>query len=731
MQSSFAWDWGYEINLNAIHSLPIQGPSFPTQGIWQPILIEAYDDAILQSVSPMTIFDSKTKQWLLNVTIWFEGYPKSTVKGRLMIDLDGISLLNQDFNLLIDANGDGSLRTIIVMPKTIPIQPWYPNGLGPQKLYQMKIVFQSANDSSNLKKLIGFRTIELVQDKLNTSREAYSFYFKINGVPIYSKGSNWIPAHALHEKLSSNYLEFLLWSAKEANMNMLRVWGGGIYETDHFYEIADRYGILIWQDMMFACALYPTDRNFLQSISTEIRQQIRRLSHHPSIVIWAGNNENEAAIAQSWWPEIFQHLDLFRRDYLQLYIETIKSIVEQEDSSRPYVSSSPSNGVISKRENYLSSNPQSNQYGDVHFYTVSGDVWDWRVAPSAKFVSEYGFQSLPSFSLLEKYLNKDYLKYPFNDGMRHREHQAGGIELITSMMSNYLPLPKQDSIPSRYQLDDFIYLSQIHQSMAIKSQTEFYRRNRKIDKNSGEGLTLGALYWQLNSIWPSFSWSSIEFGGQWKMVHYYVKKIFDNLLVDVFEQNNHLMVMIVRDDHSHFVNFSVTISVYGWRKQEPLNVYSTFCMTHSFDVALAFQRDLNQLMKESNCLSKDSCFVSAKIAGVLDREFLVRENFKLLGNLKRASLIKNPNIHLDSIQGPIFSFDNYIYDIKLSSDHIVPFVWLEFVSNSDIFAIFSDNGFLMIRNATIRMIAPKNYPKEKIISNLAIKIFNDVYHKYK
>ncbi|OTF82415.1 Beta-mannosidase-like protein, partial [Euroglyphus maynei] len=323
-----------------------------------------------------------------------------------------------------------------------------------------------------------FRTIELVQDRLNSSVEAYSFYFRVNGVPIFAKGSNWIPAHVLNENVKPEYVQYLLWSAKAANMNMLRVWGGGIYESDYFYQLADEYGILIWQDMMFACALYPTDTAFLRSISKEIRQQIRRLQYHPSIAIWAGNNENEQAIAGMWWLELALHMADYKHDYHRLYIDTIMPIILNEDVSRPFVSSSPSNGIVSSRENYLSTQPQNNRYGDNHHYIMFGDAWDWRTAPSAKFISEYGFQSLPSLELLQKYLNIEYLKYPFNEGLLHREHQMNGLAYLRGFMDKHLPLPmKITAAPSIEHLDDFIYMSQIFQSMAIKIQTEFYRRN--------------------------------------------------------------------------------------------------------------------------------------------------------------------------------------------------------------------------------------------------------------
>lgn len=194
----------------------------------------------------------------------------------------------KEFSLNFNHNGECPINVFLMIPPHFSIQPWFPNGLGPQKLYELKVIVQMGKETVNKKINIGFRVIKLIQERLKSSKLAYSFYFQVNGFPIFSKGSNWIPAHVLIENISKEYMHYLLWSAKEANMNMLRVWGGGIYELDYFYELADQYGILIWHDMMFACALYPTDDKFIQSVSTEVRQQIRRLQHHPSIALWAG-----------------------------------------------------------------------------------------------------------------------------------------------------------------------------------------------------------------------------------------------------------------------------------------------------------------------------------------------------------------------------------------------------------------------------------------------------------
>ncbi|TSK42171.1 Beta-mannosidase [Bagarius yarrelli] len=223
------------------------------------------------------------------------------------------------------------------------------------------------------RRYVGFRTVELVQEPIPSS-SGLSFYFCINGKAIFLKGSNWIPAHAFQDQITAVNLTQLLVSAKMANMNVLRVWGGGIYEQDLFYILCDQLGIMVWQDFMFACALYPTDQEFIESLREEVIQQVRRLKSHPSVVIWSGNNENEAAIASDWFfipPADKPH---YVKDYVKLYVENIRKIILQEDSTRPFLVSSPTNGVESEKEGWVAENPYDTHYGDVHFYSYLTDV---------------------------------------------------------------------------------------------------------------------------------------------------------------------------------------------------------------------------------------------------------------------------------------------------------------------------------------------------------------------
>ncbi|CAN7976739.1 unnamed protein product [Ixodes persulcatus] len=253
-------------------------------------------------------------------------------------------------------------------------------------------------------------------------------------------------------------LTYFLLPLQDANMNMLRVWGGGRYESDVFYELADKLGILIWQDMMFAVSLYPVDPHFLHNVADEVRQQVRRLQHHPSVLLWAGNNENEQAIASFWWPGMALHLTRYRQDYRKLYIETIKTIVEAEDSSRPYLASSPSNGKLSQLSHWISANPNSFSSGDVHFYSYGIDWWNADDFPVTRFVSEYGLQSYPSRDSLQEVLLPSMIVYPFSVALEHRQHQRLGDTYVIGAVHDHFDWPDVRNSSDAY--DIFSYYSQ-------------------------------------------------------------------------------------------------------------------------------------------------------------------------------------------------------------------------------------------------------------------------------
>lgn len=424
-------------------------------------------------------------------------------------------------------------------------------------------------ETLNEQKLIGFRSVKLVQQPVAQDlTKGLTFYFKVNDKPTFLKGANWIPGDSfLAGNLSCDRLQFFFHSMQMAHMNAIRVWGGGQYEPDCFYDLADKFGILIWQDFMFAVALYPSTTEFLNNVKAEVTDQVRRLQHHPSILIWAGNNENELGLVDGWFPSNAT-VEQLRSDYLALYRDTIGPLVKQLDPSRPFVLSSPSNGDKTVAEGGISTNPGSNLYGDVHFYDYFHDGWDPAVYPQARCVTEYGYQSLPSIETLQEALDDSDLAY-FSPQMDHRQHHpSGSVQMFyqvfnqfsqpttpqfrqllkqichldylgTICISNNETLRVDETLFTPKEktqfLSQMIYLTQVHQAMAIKTETEVYRRQQSVmNQTTGEGLTMCSLYWQLNDIWQGPTWSSIDYGGRWKILHHYAVEFFAPVLVSPY-----------------------------------------------------------------------------------------------------------------------------------------------------------------------------------------------------
>ncbi|CAG2117636.1 unnamed protein product, partial [Medioppia subpectinata] len=456
MPASFSWDWG---------------PAFPTQGIWKPIGLEAYDRSVVRDITVETtpVKDSPTK-WQLNTGVFIESAAAVTVK--LTVHLDDRELVSgQEYALTPGPDGTSKVKLIIPVDN---VEKWWPNGVAAatQRLYALKVtaVFpDSPGEVSELSRRIGFRTIEVIQTPVKPI--GLTFYFQVNGQPFYAKGSNWIPADNLQERITREYLRGLMQSARDANMNMMRVWGGGVYESDYLYELADEFGIMIWQDMMFACSLYPTDPAFLATVDQEVTQQMRRLQHHPSIAIWAGNNENEGFVRLGNKNETAIH----KADYIELYITHIRRLILDHDMSRTFVGSSPSNGDEEVQEDWVSGHLADTRYGDVHYYTYDKPLWNWRQYPSGKFASEYGYISYPSVETLLTVLNETDLTFPIGAALEHRQHHPGGTKSIEKAIATYFKLPSKGGVD---RFADLVYLSQVIQAMAMKVETEFYRRNR-------------------------------------------------------------------------------------------------------------------------------------------------------------------------------------------------------------------------------------------------------------
>ena len=408
---------------------------------------------------------------------------------------------------------------------------------------------------------------------------AESFYFSLNGNPIYSRGANLVPLSLFESNADKETMEKLLWSVKTAGMNMIRVWGGGRYLNDKFYHLCDEMGIMIWQEMMFSCALYPSDMNFTRSVAEEVRQHIVSLSSHPSVVMIGFNNENENSF--EWFEEAKINPQRYTDDYHTLFIEHIRQILlDIIPESVNYVDSSPSNGVWERDPIYKKrwGSTSSANFGDIHFYNYDSNmIHNKSVYPAAKFVSEYGFMSLPSYSVYASSVDDEDIENPLNMLKFRTRHEFGLIQMFEQMQMHFWTYQCNQSGLSLLQqvngenLPSFIYLSQLQQALIYETATVRWRR--EIAPSS----TMGILYWQLNDVWAGTSWSSINADLSWKMLHSSLRNYFSpfSIMVDVKYIGSPKVVSTVNFYASNHklnaaqVNVEISLIPYSaWRKTD-------------------------------------------------------------------------------------------------------------------------------------------------------------------
>ncbi len=373
---------------------------------------------------------------------------------------------------------------------------WWPNGQGEQPLYELWTTL----DGERTTRRIGLRKLEWIVEK---DAIDHCFKVRVNGRDITAMGANWIPADAIPSRITPGGVRDLLESARAVNMNMIRVWGGGQYEPDYFYDICDELGLMVWQDFMFSCMSYPSDRAFLADVKTEITQQVRRLSHHASIALWCGDNEVIGSL--HWYPETQANPKRFIANYDRLN-SLLARIVEDEDATRRFWPSSPSLGYMDFEDGW-----HLDTRGDMHYWSVWHEAKDFsayrEVQP--RFASEFGFQSFSSMNVIETFAGPGDMN-PSSPVMESHQRNVGGNARIVETMLRYFRFPSD--------FDQMVFLSQVQQGLAIKTAIEFWR--------STKPRCMGTLFWQINDTYPVASWASLDYGGQWKLLHYMAKRFF-------------------------------------------------------------------------------------------------------------------------------------------------------------------------------------------------------------
>ena len=409
---------------------------------------------------------------------------------------------------------------------------WWPAGSGEQALYALSV----ETPFETVTRQIGLRTIELITDK---DEAGSRFAFKVNGREIFCRGANWIPADALFSLSSPAKTEDLLQSAADANMNMIRVWGGGFYEQDWFYDICDRLGLMVWQDFMFACNLYPSTKDFLDNVAAEVDYQVRRLSTHPCIALWCGDNELVGAL--TWFDESKKDRDRYLVSYDRLN-RTIEQAMKKAAPDAIWWPSSPASGYLDFGDAW-----HADGSGDMHYWSVwhENKSFDNYRAVSPRFCSEFGFQSYTSLPVIKTYADAKDMNVA-SPVMELHQKNAGGNERIAGTMFRYFRFPKD--------FPNFVYLSQIQQGLAIKTAVEYWR--------SLKPHCMGTIYWQLNDTWPVASWSSLDYGGRWKAMHYLVRRFFQPVAVAAIpsEDGREIRFSLVNDTAAE-VSVDLSISV--------------------------------------------------------------------------------------------------------------------------------------------------------------------------
>jgi len=343
-----------------------------------------------------------------------------------------------------------------------------------------------------------------VREPLKGGVEGETFYFAVNGVPIYSKGTNMIPLHIFAAKTTAADLKAMVDATVAANMNMIRVWGGGLYPADAFYDACDEAGLLVWQEAMFACAMYPRDPAFLSEVRQEVAHQARRLNYHASMAVWGGNNEVEASLG--WYDASRANRELYSNDYTALFVDTVRDALLSVSPSITYLDSSPSKGsVASGPDFYVKRWGDVGDWkrGDVHFYTTTDNALNVSTFPRAKFVSEFGFQSFPSWSVYKGVSEPQDWSYEAPMTVFRQRHPGDTEDMLKQMATHYQVPPawappgaKAGAQATLFQ--KFIYLTQVYQAATYETASTYWRRI----KTAPDAQTMGVLYWQLNDIWP-------------------------------------------------------------------------------------------------------------------------------------------------------------------------------------------------------------------------------------
>ena len=653
----YGWDWG---------------PRLVTSGIWRPVYIRAWSDLRINDV----FIEQKEV-----------GAGRAVIAGHVELDADkdmnGVLVTITDEvtgRVLGEWQADLKRGTNRVTVDFVLHKPklWWSNGLGEPFLYRFRTDIIAGGELLDSKtERVGIRSLKVVHQP---DKDGHTFYIELNGHPVFAKGANYIPSDNFLPRVTPENYKRTILDAAGVNMNMLRVWGGGIYENDVFYDLCDEHGIMIWQDFMFACSMYPAEGALLDNIHQEAVDNVKRLRNHACIALWCGNNEcQDAWLGWGWKREIErqnkEYADKIWAQYRQQYHVTLPGVVREYAPGTFYWPSSPF-----AFEGEMSGTTD----GDRHYWSVwhgKAPISDYD-SEKSRFFSEYGFQSFPEFESVKR-----YAPYPEDWDIRSEvmmSHQRGGDHangLIETYLLNEYKKPRD--------FRAFLYMNHVLQGDAIKTAIESHRRQMPYN--------MGTLFWQHNDCWPVASWASRDYYGRWKAQHYYVRKAYDDILISSVVEGDDLKVYAVSDRLENtsgqlqlqVCQFDGTV-VHHWGKSVGIS---------GNDSRVCFSAPLAKLLEGAD---RGTVYVRVDYT---DKSGRVYHNNYCLGKQKDMDYPKvDLQTEVRSIEGG--------YEVMVSADKFARAVCLSVADNE---SVYSDNYF---------DVQPKSSVQVQVRTRLSAEAFN-------
>lgn len=659
----YGWDWG---------------PRLVTSGIWRPVRLEAWDKARIDNVFVRQSNVTKSKAEACGI-VEIEVDDDIPSVQLAIYDEAGGKILSRKTVALKRGTNKVELPFTIKNPRL-----WWCNGLGNPAMYKLSTrlsVNGSLVDTKENK--VGFRSIKLVH---KPDKYGQAFYFELNGVKVFMKGTNYIPQDVFLPRVTPEQYKKTIQDAVDVNMNMIRVWGGGIYENNLFYDLCDEKGLLVWQDFMFACNLYPAEGAFLENIRREAIDNVKRLRNHPCIALWCGNNEcNDAWFNWGYKRRYHRQNPAWEakiwKQFNDQYFDVLPKVVAEYDPDASYTPSSPFG---------LRGQGADDHNGDLHYW----DVWQGRKPVSefnrqkSRFFSEYGFQSFPDIESVKRYAPEAEDRDITSDVMM--SHQRGG-ELANKRMEKIM----LEEYRKPKDFASFLYMSQILQGDVIKTAMEAHRRQKP--------YCWGSLVWQHNDCWPVASWSGRDYYGRWKAQHYFTRKSFADVLVSpVSEDNGKTVQIYVVSDRLKYFNGTLEVEI------------------RKFDGTLIHRLQKPVKVAANSSASALTVDIAASLKGVSASDVYLWAQLQT-GNQQYSNvcfLLQNKDLHFPKpeITKNIKSVEGG-YDVTLESRQFARAVW---ISNGDADASFSDNYMDLLPGKPVTVRVKTTLPSQMMSRQLQV-----------